>query len=292
MIGSISHAGFLRIVSDPNLILMEEGSEIYLQGEFKLENQGNEMAKDVFPSFHIDHFTVSMEKRNLQPNESYTWNLKAKLDRSRLCVEKGPGCLVALPAEGDFLVHIEKNYQDQNSYPFAVPDILNLSYNKKGSVKTGFELINIKASISTIGPNEFETLYEIENLTGETLKVGLRYLLPKEVEMTTALVPLELGPRKKISGQIWFKNKTGLVGSDYLSLLVAETVEAGQRKFAWGSQHFKIEKFIPKPSIWSPFVGLNSAKMFFWVWGIFSVLALGSVLVFWLLPIRKIAKRN
>lgn len=273
-------AGFLRISSESDLRLIEKKGEIFLQGKFTLQNQGDESAKDVFPEFTMDRWALALSKQSLDPMQKWTWDVDEQIPRSLLCIKASADCLLALPDQGDFPLRVDKNYQDQNGYAFSAPDILRLSFDRKASSDKKFELIKLELKVIAESESQYRADYVIRNQVDRPIKLALHHLVPKEVETTTADLPVEIFALGELRGSFIFRNKTGLIGSEYLSFLVAEMTENHRRKFVWSSASFKIQKFIePARSGWRWPISRDGVWALFW--GFLSMLAFVWVYFYW-----------
>lgn len=287
LLATTAQAGFLRMASSSEVSLQRIKGEIWLKGKYSIENQGDETAKDVFPAFHLDGWKKEYEKRTLPAGEKTTWQVNERIPNNQLCKSFGEQCVLVLPDQGDFFIRVEKNYQDQNSYPFSAPEILSLSIDKKSSLKSARDLISATIKVKMIGTNEFQGDYTIKNKTSKPHKLGLHLLFPKEISLQTPRLPLDLNASGELNGTFYFKNTSGLHGSDYLAMMVIETVSDGERIFLWEPTRFKIENF--RPPVFQALTSKFSIEQwFFYGMGALSVVALIAMLLWWELPRRKV----
>lgn len=283
---SMSHAGFLRMAGTSDLSLVESGGSLWLKGQYSIENQGDETAKDVYPTFTLDQWKQKFEAKSLGPGEKFTWHLNEKIFKDRFCHSVNESCVRALPLKGDFFLRVDKNYQDQNSYPFSTPEVLSVSLNKRTALKSARDLMNVTIKLQMIGENDFQGDYSIQNKTTKRLKLGLHFLFPKEVSLNPTKMPVDVAENGDLNGTFYFRNVTGLQGSDYLAMFVVETEADGERLFLWESTRFKIAQF--QSSIMKKLrTPSDLGEIFFIAMGVLSVIVAVAIYFWWEKPRRQ-----
>ncbi len=280
-------AGFLRMASTPNLSLIEKNGQIWIEGDYTIENQGDEAAKDVYPVLHLDEWTWTFDKRSMAPKQIESWKISQKIPDDKLCQKLSENCLRILPKRGDFFIRVDKNYQDQNAYPFSTPEVLSLALGKKSPLSTATDLLVVSLKIKAIAENEFQGDYHITNKSPDKLKLGLHFLFPKEVRLHTPRLPVEINPTGNLNGTFYFTNISGLKGSDYLAMLVVEAEHQAERRMLWVPSRFKIETF-SQVQVKKMFTQFSLEKTFFLLMGLLTLAGLLLVIFGWERPLRKL----
>lgn len=274
---SVAQAGYLRIAGNSDIHLKKQGPTLVLSGTYTMTNQGNEEAKKVWPELSLDQYTWKGFPQDLAPGESYTWEFQKKLTKGDLCLQASAKCPQALPSKGQFLIRGHRHYQDRNGYLFVIPDVLTAALLSK----TGKNLLDMQLKLKAIEKREYRAEVELVNQSEEDLKARVSWLLPYEMDQKTEAFFLEVPALGAASGRFLFRNRSGLPGSDYLAIGIAEWVENGERRVVFRSGLFKIEN---PPSAISFLKNDRSVLM----WTLWSV-SVGLILmwIFWSRPLRK-----
>ena len=200
--------------------------------------------------------------------------------------------LKAGPILGEFAIQVLKHYQDLNSYAFATPDILKFSVPKELPPEVQLAIRTHQTS-----DNEFTSDFSLVNLTDRKTKIEMHYLLPKEVELLTPTVPFELPPKGQINSSFQFKNKTGLQGSNYQIVALAEWADS-HRHLTMAYSGFGIRPFVAPASqgtewtmgsfkiFFQRYLGSDQVFGFYWLAGLF--LGLIAIWQFWLRPLSRL----
>jgi hypothetical protein len=275
---SWAQAGFLKMVSEPHLEIQSQGDQILLTGDFQILNEGDENSLEVSPELKIDNYTWKGKSQDLAANQGARWELREKVP---LCTRVGPDCPIALPSRGQFLVRILKNYQDQNSYAFAVPDVV-IQSSKESSESWPMTLqMDLKTALSATG--EYTIDYTLKNLTGKQMKVNVRPVLPAEMKLQSAISPIEIPSNGEVTSSFTFQNIKGLPGSQYVVFLGAEWVEEGARRSNFAYTMVSVPQKESSLS-WSA----DRIFTIWWIW--FSFLTLIFMWIFWIRPLKKLIK--
>lgn len=272
---AVAQAEFLKIQGEPSIQLIENDKRLHLSGEYSISNGGDEIAYHVFPVLGVDRYRWTGSAHNIGPGETHSWKIEDDVHSSKLCFERGLDCQEALPAKGRFLIRVEKHYQDQNGFQFVVPDAFIISHHPKTEPR-----LEMKIEVQAEKKDIFTVSYFLENLGSDDFRISLRPLLPQEVKLITAKVPLEIKPSSKLQGHFQFVNKRGLPGSQYIAFLVAEWAQGSERQSLIRYESFKI------PSATSQ--RASSSRFVFWVWLLLGTfLGLIGMWIFWIRPIQK-----
>ncbi|MGZ5278763.1 MAG: hypothetical protein ACXWC9_02400 [Pseudobdellovibrionaceae bacterium] len=265
-----SQAGYLQIIGTSKLNLQKTSQGLLLSGEYQIENKGDEAARNVYPEINLDRFQWRGTPNLLQSGASYSWKVSQIISKDQL----------SLPDEGRFVVSIFNSYEDLNGYPFAIPAIELFSVNEKLEKS----LPQLSLQIDALSSKQYSAQVSVTNPAKESLKLLPLYILPREMDLKTLEIPLEIPAGGELSTSFLFENRTGLVGSQYHAFLILRWIEHGQRQAAVASTGFKVEKpprrqggLVTQQSFWA-----------WWLWG----LSLGLIWmwVFWVRPLRKFSR--
>ncbi len=262
---SVAQAGFLKMVGQPQLDIRSQQGQLQLQGNYRIVNEGNSPAFQVYPQLKIDGFQWAGEPEDIEAGESVEWKINEVLKP------------LTLPPSGEFLVRVQKFYRDQNAYSFQVPDLFIL----KTVAEDQPSSLSVKMKIRTSRENgtEFQIEYEIQNAGAESLRAQLNVLLPAEVTLLSPVVPVDVPGRGNIRGTLQFKNEKALSGSNYVAFLTAEWSEAGLRRTSFAYDTFQIKE-AKQANKWSR----DQLFWAWWVWGLF--VGLLAMWWFWLRPLQ------
>jgi len=268
---SVGQAGYLQIIGTSKLTLQKTSQGLLLSGEYQIDNKGDESARNVYPEINLDQFKWRGAPTLLQSGASYNWKVFQIISKDQL----------SLPDEGRFVVSIFNSYEDLNGYPFAIPAIELFSVNEKLEKS----LPKLSLQIDTLSSKQYSAQVSVTNPAKEPLKFLPLYILPREMDLKTPEIPLEIPAGGELSTSFLFENRTGLAGSQYHAFLILRWVEHGQRQAAVASTGFKVEKptlrqggLVTRQSFWA-----------WWFWGI--SLGLIWMWVFWVRPLRKFSKK-
>lgn len=277
---SISQGGVLRIASEANLQLERKGSEVELVGTYSMHNQGDDFAKDVWPEFQLDQYQWRGGSQSLPAGEKFTWEIRELIPQEQFCLQVSDHCPVALPLRGQFLLSVQKHYQDPNGYIFVVPDFEILSM---GSGESD-PYLKLSLMVQKENAVEFMGHYGIQNQSDPNLQVQIQWLLPKEVESLTQPSPFEVPGKGEVSGSFQFQNRSGLPGSTYVAILTAAWEQDGARLALAEVSKFEIESH----KVVQPFFK-QDRKILSWIlW--FTMVGLILMWLFWIRPLRKFSK--
>ncbi len=268
---SMANAGYLQIVGESDLHLYKHARGLLIAGEYRLQNHGDEIAREVFPEISIDQYRWHGEPHLLQAGETATWKISELIPASQL----------VLPNTGRFPMVIYHHYQDLNAYPFAVPKVELTTIKEK---EMG-ERPTVKMKIEPLGATEFTAHLQIANPTAEILKMLPIYFLPKEMELISAEVPLEVPAGQEMAVSFQFANRKGLPGSSYQAFAVLQWIEKGQRQATFGADVFRIEKNQKGSRAW----GLDAQFVAWLLWSL--ALGLIGMWAFWIRPLRKFPRK-
>jgi hypothetical protein len=262
-----SQAGFLRIVGEPTLALVPSGDGLKLFGEYEIQNQGDETARDVFPEFNIDQFTWSGEPQAIEAGGKVTWKVSQKILKSAL----------ELPLRGKFALAIYHHYADLNGYPFVIPSVQMINVGVVDEVVRP----DVEMKIVSKGAGQYSANLKIRNPSAQKIKIWPQYLLPREMELRSPAVPLEVAAQAVLETSFLFQNQRGLPGSSYQAFSVLQWVENGRRQAVQATAYFKIGRQNKPQNGWS-------AESIFWgvlIWLLGAGLI--AMWVFWIRPLRK-----
>ncbi len=265
---SLGHAGFLRIVGTSQLDLDAKGSGLILQGEYRITNQGDEAARDVFPEFQLDRFHWQGEPKLLQAGETAVWRPYETIQKSQL----------TLAARGRFALSIFHHYSDMNGYSFAIPAVELLSLSDQAMPA---DLPSATMKIEAIESGQYSANLKIKNPGSQALKLRPLYLLPKEVELTTAVVPLEIAAGGELESSVLFQNQKGLNGSTYQAYVALQWNEGDERRAVTAVTSFRIDKNLNSKSKWNP----DQRFWAWWLWALF--VGLICMWIFWIRPLKR-----
>jgi hypothetical protein len=277
---SMAQAGYLRMIGQPNLEIQRVNQKTILKGEYRIVNDGDEEALQVYPELQIDQFHWQGEPENLKPQQGASWKISEEL--KSLCRDRTEKCLLALPSEGEFLVKVQKHYQDMNAYHFVVPDLFTINSSRS---PVNSQVINAELKIRP--PAQGETIYQAEytarNNSAQRVKVLLTPLFPQEIQLHNEALVVEIPANGEIQGSFEFENAKGLPNSNYVGMLSAEWAEGTKRQTTFAYASFQIG------AAETPVVSHWTADQIFWAWWLWSlVLGMIGMWAFWLRPLKKL----
>lgn len=277
---SMAQAGYLRMLGQPQLEIQQENQKLVLKGEYRIVNDGDEEALQVYPELQIDQFHWQGTPENLKPQQGANWQISEEI--KPLCQNQSEKCLLALPSQGEFLVKVQKHYQDLNAYHFVVPDLFTIHSSKSPGIS---EVIKTELRIKPPAPGEaiYQAEYTVRNHSGQKVKVLLTPLFPQEVQLHNEALMVEIPADGQIEGSFEFENSKGLPNSNYVGMLAAEWAEGNKRQSEFAYSAFQIG------AAEKPVVAHWTADQIFWAWWLWS-LALGMIAMwaFWIRPLKKI----
>lgn len=242
--------------------LKSANSQLVLEGEYTIVNEGNETAWKVQPVIRFDQFSWQGQEKNIPAGESASWPVNDSLKLEKV-----------LP--GAYIFQVEKRYQDQNGFQFAAPDLVALQFQQKVAA-----FIDMQVQVFSSDHQLFNVTYTLKNPSTQDLKVFLQFLLPKELELQSEIAPVELPALGEVQGHFQFRNLRGPLGSQYVAFLIGDWMQNGERQSQSTYALFQIEK---KPDQrWAP-------ERKFWVWLCWSlILGLIGMWIFWIRPLHRL----
>lgn len=279
--------GSISISGAPKFTIRSENQQIQFQGEYKMTNSGSETALQVYPRIQIDRLSFQGQARSLASGESSVWKFNQVIPEKDLCIKKTSLCQQALGSVGFFVVKIEHFYQDINSYPFVIPQLIIVP--SEGTQQAGSPAIETQLKVQQTSENTYLAEYEVHNKLHEDLDLALQAMLPAEVELLTPLSPLTLTEQSSLFGSFEFRNKTGLAGSQYFAYWVVQWQRKGVRDAQWSYAPFSIGPMVQNKthsylqSRFSQFLKINLFWIGFICFAVFGGLA---ILLYWEKPLR------
>ncbi len=263
-----AQAGYLQIVGKPSIRLEKLNQNLQLVGEYQIKNQGDETARNVYPEIHVDQFSWHGDPVMLDAGATYVWKISQTIASQQL----------DLPPLGRFALIIFHHYEDLNAYPFEIPSVHLLSVGASPAVKEPLVQLQVQAVSGVL----YSAQYTVTNPTGDKFHFLPMYVIPREMEMRSPEIPLEVPSGGEMVGSFLFENKKGLVGSNYHAFLVLRWIENGQRQATMTGANFRIEKNQTPRHSWNP-------QQIFWAWW-FWITACGLIgmWAFWIRPLRKL----
>jgi hypothetical protein len=296
--GHLAQASFLQMIGDADLRVRSSPDGLTLTGIYSIKNQGDELAKNVFPVLKIDNFSLSLEKRMIFAGEKFVWKVDAKIPSNQLCLKISETCPVVLPNRGDIAVRIDKQYQDANGYPFSAPEVLVLSTEQKGISSQSSEYGMLIVTTENQGNGLFKVEYDVKNMTDSLMEVEIQPVLPEQMRLQTQVQTLKIGPKAGLLTYFLFRNEKALDGSIYQIPVVARWKDAeGYRRSLSQIGGIKVQSSDSKtPSafekglqiLYQNLEFLKSDKIFWIFWVGFLALASLAMYFFWIKPYRKL----
>lgn len=267
-----AQAGFLQMQSSQNLKFENADSGLILKGQYIIDNQGDETAKNVFPVLQVDNFKWTGEPRDIDPGEKFAWSLSEEI----------PNSLLKGPSKGLFLISVQKYYQDYNGYQFQIPDLFQIAHNSENASS-----VNLAILVQSESSEKFDVGYEIGNPNAEDLEIHLTSYLPGEVEMTSELKPVQVPAQSQLLGNFEFRNKSALPGSKYVALLGAEWKNSTERFSQFAFASFEIPASVAGGQ--GQYLKETDRQFLsWWMWA----MSFGLILmwIFWVRPLSKFQK--
>jgi hypothetical protein len=265
-----AHAGYLQIVGESSVRLEKLNQNLRLVGEYQIKNQGDETARNVYPEIQIDQFSWHGEPVMLDAGTTHVWKISQTIASSQL----------VLPPLGRFALVIFHHYEDLNAYPFEIPSVQLLTV---GAPMQSREP-SVQLTVLPVNSGIYSAQYSIANSSGDKLHCLPMYVIPREMELRSPELPLDIPGGGELAGSFLFENKSGLIGSNYHAFLVLRWVENNMRQASFVGANFLIEKNQTPAQAWNP-------EQIFWAWW-FWITACGLIgmWAFWIRPLQKLGK--
>ena len=225
-------ASYLTISGSSTLQLEITEHEGKVTGSYKIENQGDEMARDVFPSVTIGTWQWAGAPHALNPKEGFTWqiNQSFSLDALRCPATECGGR--DLPRRGNIPLLVHRNYQDQNGYQFSAAEVQIIPLGELTESELAIVRVpELAGKLQFVGNGqEFTGELQIQNTTPESKQVSVRYFTSREIQILSLPQFVEVKPNRILSVEFKAKNFRGLNGSSYGTFALLEWESLGLRK--------------------------------------------------------------
>ena len=220
----VSSAFAAQIIIDGESTLTvesREGGEFWVSGEYRIRNNGDELAKHVYPIFELDGPLWSGDPRNINPKEETKWSVGFRLT----------GAKDGLPLKGAIPLRVTRYYQDQNSYRFSARDFIPLATpDLTESERTSLMAPQISPRMTIVSTGQrFEGYLELRNTSNRVVNpsVALWTSLELQTDDLGDVGALAAGQIKKL--EVSGRNYSALDGSRYPLAAIIEWADNGLR---------------------------------------------------------------
>ena len=225
-------ASYLTISGNSTLKLEMGEHEGRITGSYKIENLGDELARDVFPSITIGTWQWAGEPHALNPKEAFSWQITQNFSLDALRCQAAACAGKELPRKGNIPLLVHRNYQDQNGYQFSAAEVQIIPLGELTVEEFAtLRVPDLAGKLQFVGNGqEFTGELQIQNTTPETKQVSVRYFTSREIQILSEPQFVEVKPNAISAVKFNAKNFRGLNGSSYGTFAVLEWESHGLRK--------------------------------------------------------------
>ena len=257
-----------------------DGKLVHITIDYKIKNEGNVSARQVFPEFRLGTWTWIGPTTMLKAGTSHDWDLNEAFEKTFLQCREGDACAgLILPETGIFPLLITKHYQDLDAYQFSAPSVLTVAVGVSQETLARLSQIPFQASLSFVGDGrQFTGHLKLTNSSSVERLVAVSYHASREILIESKPQVVILPAAGSNDATFQLQNVSALSGSVYPVFVVFQWDEGGVRDSYSISKHVLLKG--PK----------HSPMSAFFVWFTVAIGMLAVLLVFSLLsptaPIR------
>jgi len=227
-----SEAGYLTIVGKSQLSTQLVGTQtIHFQGMYEIENQGDETAYGVFPSFRLGSWVWAGNPADIVENNHFRWTIDDKVARAQVDCHSSEDCSENLPGSGVFPLRVLRHYKDANGYQFSSAEVQIIEIGSLSpSQRAVLHIPALQAKLELSGGGEkFNGKLEIVNSSDSLKRVYVTYHSAKELQIMSSSRTVEVAAHAADTFPVEIRNFSGILGSKYAVFGILEWETKGLR---------------------------------------------------------------
>lgn len=239
----LASATFLRISGDHQLNGSVTGEILHLSGTFSMANEGDELARDVYPAFYIGSHQWKGAPMNLKPSEHGEWKIDEYIPTVKLRCLDDPHCaLPDLPSFGGFPLLVRMHYKDGNGYAFSSPMVSRLELHDQPQPQAYDSALEAKITFEGDG-QAFKGKLEVHNHTAAPKKASVALFSSRELKLPLPFI-LDVPANGDASSSFEVENFRGLAGSNYTVFAILQWEhDPKTRDVGWIPEQIELKQF-------------------------------------------------
>jgi len=219
LLGAASaYAGSISLVSSSEFQTTLNEQSLSLKGTYKLSNDGDETARDVFPTLRLGNWGWSGNPRMLKKSAEEIWHIEADIPLIDVTCENRSNCVASpSPLRGVFPLLVRHHYSDLNGYKFTAPSLVALQMGTLSpleSVMVHEPELTARFEITGNG-QQFYAKLTVQNLSQRQRQVSVSAFSSQELMLLDDPRKLDLASMDSKEVSLKIQNSSATLGSSY-----------------------------------------------------------------------------